>query len=121
LLDRLHAELTGSNSPKALIETSSIITDLFQGKLVSQVRFLRRQCVKCVKKVKCSVCGFTSRKIDPFLDLSVTIPVVSIAKRVKRGQKAEPPATCKINKKYCVLIERFSGRLLEKFSHGRET
>ena len=37
LLDRLHAELTGSNSPKALIESTSIITDLFQGKLASQV------------------------------------------------------------------------------------
>ena len=75
------------------MEKTSIITDLFQGKLQSQVG-----CISGVinnkMKVKCSKCGYCSNKNETFLDLAVDIPVTSISTRPKRGQKATPIPEC---------------------------
>jgi len=79
LLDRLHYELTVNSqkdffSPQEKIETNSIITDIFQGKLQSQL--------------KCLVCNYSSKRVEQFLDLQINIPVISLAKRkTKKKEK----------------------------------
>eukprot|EP01113_Clastostelium_recurvatum_P030470 TRINITY_DN3705_c0_g1_i2.p1 TRINITY_DN3705_c0_g1~~TRINITY_DN3705_c0_g1_i2.p1 ORF type:complete len:752 (-),score=192.83 TRINITY_DN3705_c0_g1_i2:16-2271(-) len=76
LLDRLHTELNASVVP--------FINDTFQGKLLNEV--------------VCSHCGWRSRRTDPFLDLSLDIPLVSLAKpkktksRRKQKKEEEPDA-----------------------------
>jgi len=58
------------------LKSGSIVTDLLQGKLVTMVT-----CLKC---------KIVSRITDPFQDLSLTIPVVSLANARGRGAKKEP-------------------------------
>jgi ubiquitin C-terminal hydrolase len=71
LLERLHEELTQiPNSPfKTLSAPSSIITDIFQGKLQSSV--------------KCLDCGNTSVTYESFQDLMLNIPVVSFSRYIR--------------------------------------
>ncbi|XP_063053466.1 ubiquitin carboxyl-terminal hydrolase 3 [Engraulis encrasicolus] len=99
LLDHLHGELQGSHSsrngahrppvpqppPDAIRTgdkcwgngTSSVVTSIFGGVLQSEVN--------------CLICGTESRKLDPFLDLSLDIPSQF---RIKRSKDQEPGPTC---------------------------
>ncbi|XP_031420691.1 ubiquitin carboxyl-terminal hydrolase 3 isoform X2 [Clupea harengus] len=93
LLDHLHRELQGSRngahrSPvsadaikaedKCWINgTSTVVTSIFGGILQSEVN--------------CLICGTESRKLDPFLDLSLDIPSQF---RIKRSKDQEPGPTC---------------------------
>lgn len=58
------------NSSSSANQTPTIITEIFQGKLFSEI--------------VCTHCKNKSIKIDPFLDLSVDIPIVSLAKPTRR-------------------------------------
>lgn len=71
-------ENTNANSSnRTSSQSSTIITEIFQGKLSSEV--------------VCSQCKNKSVKIDPFLDLSVDIPVVSLAKPTRRRRVPRVP------------------------------
>lgn len=63
---------TNTVASKALPPTPTIVTEIFQGKLLSEV--------------VCGNCKNKSAKVDPFLDLSIDIPVVSLA-RPGRGRR----------------------------------
>ncbi|XP_076119043.1 ubiquitin carboxyl-terminal hydrolase 3 [Alosa pseudoharengus] len=93
LLDHLHRELQGSrngahrspvsaDSIKAgdkcwVNGTSTVVTSIFGGILQSEVN--------------CLICGTESRKLDPFLDMSLDIPSQF---RIKRSKDQEPGPTC---------------------------
>ncbi|KAL2093233.1 hypothetical protein ACEWY4_010545 [Coilia grayii] len=93
LLDHLHRELQGSRNgahrppvsadairagDKCWVNgTSSVVTSIFGGVLQSEVN--------------CLICGTESRKLDPFLDLSLDIPSQF---RIKRSKDQEPGPTC---------------------------
>lgn len=71
-------ENTDTNTPnRTPSQSSTIITEIFQGKLSSEV--------------VCSQCKNKSVKVDPFFDLSVDIPVVSLAKPTRRRRIARVP------------------------------
>lgn len=92
LLDRLHTELlallpytsTNNNSPfigpKA---KSTIVTAIFGGLLQSEVH--------------CLICGVESKKHDPFLDLSLDIPIQYHNIKSSKGKENIDQPVCKLS------------------------
>jgi len=64
------ASNASNNAQRPVSQNPTIITEIFQGKLLSEI--------------VCSHCKNKSITVDPFLDLSVDIPVVSLAKPTRR-------------------------------------
>lgn len=91
LLDRLHAELlallpytsTNNNSPFIGPKgKSTIVTAIFGGLLQSEVN--------------CLICGIESKKHDPFLDLSLDIPVQYHNVKSTKGKENIDQPFCKL-------------------------
>ncbi|XP_030621710.1 ubiquitin carboxyl-terminal hydrolase 3 isoform X2 [Chanos chanos] len=98
LLDHLHRELQGNKNGEScpalpadlhkpptgdkccINGTSTVVTSVFGGVLQNEVN--------------CLICGTESRKFDPFLDLSLDIPIQF---RMKRTKGQEPGPTCTLN------------------------
>ncbi|KAL4227690.1 Ubiquitin carboxyl-terminal hydrolase 3 [Mactra antiquata] len=92
LLDRLHTELlallpytsTNNNSPFIGPKgKSTIVTAIFGGLLQSEVN--------------CLICGVESKKHDPFLDLSLDIPVQYHNIKVNKGKENLDQPVCKLS------------------------
>jgi len=101
MLDRLHTELLSllpptdtellTKKPKLGLSTQSLVTSIFGGSLQS--------CVTCLN------CKQTSKKQDPFLDLSIDIPQIYTGpvRKTKDGDKLSP---CHIHDCLQKFVER---------------
>jgi ubiquitin carboxyl-terminal hydrolase 3 len=95
MLDRLHTELLallpGKLKAEPKIQTSSLVTSVFGGSLQS--------CVTCL------TCKQTSKKNDPFLDLSIDIPQIYTGPSRKSKDKEILPV-CHIHDCLQKFVER---------------